>query len=210
MIENFQRIPQTYNGTGLDGSGKSTQTSLLAEALRNQGHDVVTTKAYHDEHKQRYGSIISTLATSGEIGNIMLTMMFKVFERQQLNVTLNAVKNGSVVLTDRWDEGFEAYHRQKGFASQYPKIRSVISGLGFGGYIPKQTFFYDLPYEVAQERMGVRGTPDAFDARGREYHDMMRTGFHQLAAERNWEIVDGRLPIDEIHLLVAQAVLADL
>lgn len=212
MIKTKERphkvLPNTFNSTGLDGSGKSTQTMMLEKVLQDIGYDVVTTKAYHDEHKARYGSLITKLAQNGELGNLALTAVFKLFERQQLIKTLISVKEGKIVLIDRWDESFEAYHRQTGILSKLPRIRQALSGLAFGNYIPRQTYFHDISYESAQSRMRNRGKLDVFDSKGKTYHDMMRNGMLQLSQERGWYIVDAEQTIQEIHAIVAQATLS--
>lgn len=205
---NFTRLENAFNITGLDGSGKSTQIEMLMHYLEFIGLDVAYSKAYDDENKRKYGKTINFLAQKGELGNLALTGMFKIFERNQLKRTLQAISEGKIVVIDRWDESYEIYHRNRGTLSRFPRVRNALSGFAFGGHIPDQTFFLDLPYEEAQKRMEGRGVMDAFDARGAEYHNMMRDGMNQLAIERDWLVVDATQTIEEIHQLIAPAVLS--
>jgi len=99
---------------GLDGSGKSTQLRRLAEALRTEGYEVVTTRqpggtALGD----RIRSILVDSRSEAEFGGIdavaELTLMFADRAQSLAQIILPAVDRGAIVLCDRYTDSSEAY-----------------------------------------------------------------------------------------------------
>lgn len=188
------RLDGVFNHTGLDGAGKGTQIALLQDRLSEQGVAAVVTKAYSDEEKKRWSPLISKLLRGGMLGDMSVTLLFQQFHRRQVRQTVAEREKGNVVLADRWDEGFLAYHRHNGLLAKQPRLRALLLGHGFQGYIPEETIFYDIHPLVAKQRMIFRGELDAFDAKSLNHHAAMRAHYHSLAEERNWKTIDADQP----------------
>lgn len=188
------RLDGVFNHTGLDGAGKGTQIALLQDRLSEQGVAVVVTKAYSDEEKKRWAPLISKLLRGGILGDMSVTLLFQQFHRRQVGQTIAEREKGKIVLADRWDEGFLAYHRHNGILANQHRLRAVLLGHGFRGYIPQETFYYDIHPLVAKQRMVLRGKLDAFDAKSLHHHEAMRAHYHSLAEERNWKTIEADQP----------------
>lgn len=216
MLQENKIIPHSVNQTGIDGSGKTTQIERLIKRLQDKNLPVFYSKAYTQERKKRYGKLIGRLCKMGETGNVLLTLIFKQFERQQCLDAMRASNEGQVIVCDRWDESYLAYHRQRGVLSRYPKMRNALLGYAFQGYTPQLTIFHDLPVEAAEQRMNSRGERDAFDGKKSGYHEMMRAGYRDLANERfdAWRRIDAQQSMEaisqEVWSLVENLVISDL
>lgn len=99
---------------GLDGSGKSTQLRLLAEALMVRGYAVVTTRnpggtALGDSIR----ALILDSRTDAAVGGIApeteMALMFADRAQSLHQVIRPALAQGAVVLCDRYTDSSEAY-----------------------------------------------------------------------------------------------------
>ena len=100
---------------GLDGSGGTTQTRLLAEWFRNQGHqDVVTTNEPSTGPVGRF--IRTTLNPKHEasiIGDAVLPYLFAGDRRDHLDrEIIPALQRGAAVITDRYYHGHDYRGRE--------------------------------------------------------------------------------------------------
>ena len=201
------KITGVFNHTGLDGAGKGTQIAAFAAKLNAAGYETHVCKAYCDKEKKKWEPTVNKLLRCKAVGDFLVTVLFQMFHRKQVTEALNERKKGKIVVADRWDEGFLAYHRQNGFLAKTPNVRRALLGHGFQGYIPHKTVFYDLDPTVAKERMMSRGSMDGFDAKPSEHHTKMRHGFKNIAEERDWITVDAHQDIEAIANEVWQLLL---
>jgi len=93
---------------GLDGSGKSTQAELLAEALRGTGLDVVTTR---EPGGTPLGEHVRELLLSGdEISPWAEAALFTAARAELVDgVIAPALESGAVVICDRYLDSSLAY-----------------------------------------------------------------------------------------------------
>ncbi len=99
---------------GLDGSGKSTQLRLLAEALTKRGYPIITTRnpggtALGDSIR----ALILDSRTDAAVGGIApeteMALMFADRAQSLHQVIRPALAQGVVVLCDRYTDSSEAY-----------------------------------------------------------------------------------------------------
>lgn len=93
---------------GLDGSGKSTQLALLAEALKKEGYQVVATREPTDGP---FGRRIRQLLTNrGECSSEEELELFMADRRQHVDsLILPALLERKIVMTDRYYLSTAAY-----------------------------------------------------------------------------------------------------
>jgi dTMP kinase len=98
---------------GIDGTGKSTQLSLLADYLRGQCFTVVATKEPTDGP---YGQQIRALYHNrGQVSPAQELELFILDRRQHVaQCILPALKQGAIVLTDRYYFSTVAYQGAAG------------------------------------------------------------------------------------------------
>ncbi len=98
---------------GIDGTGKSTQVHLLAEALERRGYDVVTTR---EPTSGKYGQKIRTLFSSrNTVSPEEELRLFLEDRREHVDQVINpALARGKIVITDRYYFSTAAYQGAAG------------------------------------------------------------------------------------------------
>ncbi len=99
---------------GLDGSGKTTQLRLLGDALRADGHRVITLRQPGGTPLgDRIRSILLNSGSDADLGAIApeaeLALMFADRAQSLREVIVPGLADGSVVLCDRYTDSSEAY-----------------------------------------------------------------------------------------------------
>jgi dTMP kinase len=101
---------------GLDGSGKSTQITRLAETLTGRGLDVLATREPGGSPiGERIRSILLDSRTAGLSPITELALMFADRAQHVEEVIEPALKAGKIVVCDRYTDSTEAY---QGFGRQ--------------------------------------------------------------------------------------------
>lgn len=98
---------------GIDGTGKSTQLKLLAEALKRHGYQVIATREPTDG---RFGRKIRSLYSSRDTLSADEELELFISDRKEhLKTVLRpALDNGRIVLCDRYFLSTAAYQGAKG------------------------------------------------------------------------------------------------
>ena len=117
---------------GLDGCGKTTQLERLAESLRKQGIEVVTTREPGGTAiGEKVRALLLDSRTSGLAPLAELSLMFASRAQQIAEVIEPALKAGAWVLCDRFTDSSEAYQgagRRLGSARVLATHRAICDG----------------------------------------------------------------------------------
>ncbi len=193
---------------GIDGSGKSTQTRLLAEALRTAGHEVVLTR---EPGGSPGAEQIRRLVLEGKSDRWSAEteiLLFTAARRDHLEKTIRpALARGAVVITDRFADSTRMYQgiSRGDLAQVVDDLHALMIGVE-----PDLTFLIDLPAEVGLARAQSRaGSEMRFEDMGLALQSQMRSGFLALAAKLpRFAVIDGTKSQDHIAaqiLAIAQA-----
>ena len=180
---------------GIDGSGKSTQGRLLAEALRSRGLAVTLTR-------EPGGS-----PGAEEIRRLVLTgdpdrwspeteiLLFTAARRDHLERTIQpALARGEVVITDRFADSTRMY---QGIArGDGASLRAMVDDLHARviGVEPDLTFLIDIDPALGLTRAEARpGNELRFEAMGQGLQARMRAGFLDIARTHpaRFRVIDG-------------------
>ncbi len=179
---------------GIDGSGKSTQARMLADAMRARGVDVVLTR-------EPGGS-----PGAEEIRRLVLTgdperwspeteiLLFTAARRDHLERTIRpALARGAVVITDRFADSTRMY---QGIArGDGGSLRAMVDDLHARviGVEPDLTFLIDIDPALGLTRAETRpGNELRFETMGQALQARMRAGFLDLArTQPRFRVVDG-------------------
>ena len=185
---------------GIDGSGKTTQAELLAEALRAEGRNVVATR---EPGGTELGEQIRglLLGQGAAIAPWAETTLFAAARAQLVEeVIVPALRSGADVVCDRYLDSSLAY---QGLARGLGVERVLELNLhATRGLLPDRTFLVVLEPEEASRRES--GSPDRIEREGVDFQAAVHQAFNELAGMFPNRItkLDGARPAAELAKIV--------
>ena len=180
---------------GIDGTGKSTQVKLLAEAFRAKGREVIVSKEPTDGP---HGTRLRESAVSGRLSAQEELDLFHLDRRDHVeNLIKPGLARGAVVILDRYYFSTMAYQGIRGFDPA--EIRRINEKFAPP---PDVVFLLEVDLDTALSRIGVRaGQANAFEQRDalQKCHDV----FASLQDEFVRRIDAGKTP-PEVHEEILQ------
>ena len=198
---------------GLDGSGGTTQTALLAEWFKARGQaEVLITGEPSSAPVGRFiRDALNPQHEASVIGDSVLPFLFAADRRDHLDrEIIPALQRGAAVITDRY------YHSSLAYQSLSVGL-PMVAGLNERFRAPDITLFLDLDPDTSLARIEARGEPlERFEAldRLRQIHEAYYAVLiHCRARGENIARIPADGSIAEVHALVVaavSAVIADL
>jgi dTMP kinase len=141
---------------GIDGSGKSTQLSLLRDWLRAKNLDVIFTEWNSSD-------LISQTTKKAKKKNLLSPRTFSLlhavdFADRLEQIIIPALKAGFIVLADRY--AYTAFARDVARGVDKSWVRNLY---GFA-IKPDLTLYYDISAEVSLERICSNRAPSFYEA----------------------------------------------
>jgi dTMP kinase len=183
---------------GPDGSGKSTQIRLLADYLKERGHDVVMTR---EPGGTRIGERIRDLILdrgSAEMDPLTEALLYAASRAQHAaEVIRPALEVGRTTLCDRFVDSSIAY---QGYGRGLGDVVRQVNEAALGGLAPDLTILMDIPPEACFERIGRTGG-DRIESEAIAYHRLVYDAYLTLAEQNPVRIhrVGAARPPDIIH-----------
>ena len=203
---------------GTEGSGKSTQVSLLAEHLRFEGYTVRTIREpggtpIGEEIRHTLKHSADNAAMTAETELLLMNASRAQLVRE---VIRPALADGEIVICDRFYDSTIAY---QGYGRQLElnMVKSIID-VAVGETRPDITLLFVVPHEVTAERLLKRQSTlpfmrDRIEEADRSFFERVAKGYQDIAmAEPQrirqidasgtvaeiqaaiWNFVQGRLP----------------
>lgn len=168
---------------GSEGSGKSTQISLLAAHLQKAGREVITTR---EPGGTEIGEQIRNIIVHNSKGDEMCAetelLLFAAARAQVVReIIVPALLAGKFVLSDRFLDSSTVY---QGIARNLaPEPVNHINRFAVGNVMPDITVVIDVPTEVSLQRVKRRVTdvPDRMERENVEFYNKVREGYLLLA-----------------------------
>lgn len=212
---------------GLDGSGKSTQTSLLIEYLKNKGicHKKIKLPDYDSP-----SSTLVNMYLAGDFGknaddvNAYAAGAFYAVDRYasyKLNWKQD-YENGTVIVADRYATSNSIYQMEKIEETNWDEYLNWSADFEYNKIgIPKPdlVIFLDMPIEISQKLMtsrydGDESKKDVHEANV-DFLKKCRKSALYAAEKQGWKVVscsDGNEPlsIEQIHHEIVKLVEEEL
>ena len=165
---------------GIDGSGKSTQSQLLFDALKNAGESVIQTR---EPGGSTGAEIIRSLLVSGETDRWSAEteiLLFTAARRDHLEKTIQpALDKKQIVICDRYVDSTRVYQgvARADLRKTVDELHSIIIKKE-----PDITFIIDTDPEKSLTRGLARNSgEDRFEEFGLEFQKNLRNGFSELS-----------------------------
>ncbi|HEY8516891.1 MAG TPA: dTMP kinase [Candidatus Binatia bacterium] len=196
---------------GVEGAGKSTQATRLADALRRDGHEVVVTR---EPGGTELGRALRRMLleddSPGPTPETELLLYLADRAEHVRRLIQPALERGALVIADRFSDSTIAY-QSYGRGIPLETVRR-LDAFARGGVSPALTFFLDLPPEEGLARARSVGPADRLERETLEFHRRVREGFLAIAAAEPERVVllDARLDIAELAQRMAELARARL
>jgi dTMP kinase len=168
---------------GGEGAGKSTQSRLLADALRGRGIDVVTTREPGGTPgAERIRQLLLGLEGDGWLPRAEALLFAAARSDHVERLIRPALAEGKWVICDRFLDSSRAYQGGEGGLGDEDIL--ALHRIGSGGLLPDLTLLIEVPADVAAERLAKRDLdgPDRIGGRDGTYHAKVAAAFARFAA----------------------------
>lgn len=192
---------------GGDGSGKTTQIEKLSWWLKNKGHTVcVTREPGGTELGLQLREII--LHSTDFIAPRAEALLYAADRAHHIRTLVRpALDRGEIVVQDRYLDSSVAY--QGAGRVLDPAEVEHLSLWGVEGLLPDLTVLLDVPAQVAKDRQAqTERSFDRLEAEDLDFHERVRQAYldRAKAYPERFLVVDGTLPIEDIHGVITQKV----
>lgn len=170
---------------GIDGSGKSTQMTLLDEWLKDCGYDVIQV---FEPTKSSIGNLIRKMLKSPNATNKnfqrTLALLFAADRMMLMEKIRDALSVEKIVISDRCFYSSFVYQNEENWISQINKFAIK----------PDIVILLDLDPEIAQKRCKGK---DQFE--NMAFQEKIRGGYLKLADNMGFFVVNANNGINKIH-----------
>lgn len=196
---------------GPDGSGKTTQMKMLAEALRARGFTVYTTREPGGTGiSDKIREILLDHANKAMVPHTEILLFLASRSQHTEEVIRPRLARGEVVICDRYRDSTIAYqgygrgvdidmlHRLNDFATKH--------------LLPDLTVLMDVSAETGLARRANEGDWNRLDADAVEFHRRVRAGYLELVAAEpgRWAVVDANQDKDSVQKNLLDIVVSRL
>jgi dTMP kinase len=186
---------------GVDGAGKSTHLSFVADWLRQQGREAIVTR---EPGGTPLGETLRELLLHREMGaDTELLLMFAARQAHLAELILPALARGAWVVSDRFTDASYAYQcGGRGIAVE--RIAALESWVQ-RGFAPDLTLLFDVPPDVAEARRSAARAADRFEREADSFFNRVRNAYLDRARAEPMRIrvLDARQSIAELQAEIA-------
>jgi len=183
---------------GIDGAGKSTHLSFIADLLTRRGVSVRVTR---EPGGTRLGEKLRELLLDPKQTvhpDTETLLLFAARQEHLHSVIRPALAAGQCVVCDRFTDATFAYQGW-GRGIDLTKLETLESWVQ-GQLQPDLTLYFDVPTEVARERIEATRTRDRFEQEQQAFFERVRSGYLDRAARHphRIRILDSQRPLTDI------------
>lgn len=181
---------------GTDGSGKSTQLTLLQQYLEAKGQKVLTLREpggsdYYEALRDFY---LHSPHQHPAISDALISAAGRAANIEQ---TKAALKKGIWVLTDRAYPSSYVYQAVQGVPLEDIK---AINSYALGGFDYDIKIVLDVSVELASQRVIASGAKkDYWESQGVDFFTKVRESYLKLAETEGYAVIDASNDIQQMH-----------
>jgi dTMP kinase len=198
--------PKFITFEGVDGAGKSTHLGWFADQLRQRGHDVLVTREPGGTPLgERLRDILLNQPMQAETEAML---MFAARLEHIREIIQPALQRGTWVLSDRFSDASFAY---QGGGRGVPVARlEMLEQWTQGDFQPDLTILFDLPIEIARERLSANLTLDRFEQEQGAFFEKVRQAYLARCRKMPWRfaLIDATMTPDEVRESLGNIVLS--
>jgi dTMP kinase len=183
---------------GIDGAGKSTHISFVADLLRSGGRTVVTTR---EPGGTALGERLRELLLHEKMHlETEALLMFAARREHLAQVIEPALARGDWVISDRFTDATFAY-QGGGRKLDLSKLETLEQWV-HPHRQPDLTLLFDVPLEVARARLDASRSLDKFEQEKADFFGATRAEYLRRAAQfpARFRVIDSTLPISQVHV----------
>ena len=192
---------------GPDGSGKTTQISLLAKVLTSEGREVVQTREPGGTPlADRIRALVLDPAHDKMTARAEALLYMAARTQHTAELIRPAMERGAVVISDRYADSTLVY---QGVARGLPMDSLIwLNRFATEELTPDLTLLLDGDTDCLAQRVTSRGNKDRLDNEDAEFHRKVREGFLLLAAQNpeRFRVIDADRTVESIQLDIQRCV----
>jgi dTMP kinase len=181
---------------GMDGAGKSTHLAWFADQLRQRGLDVVVTREPGGTPlgEQLREMLLNQPMSMGTEALLMFAARMEHIEQ----LIKPALQAGKWVISDRFSDASFAY-QGAGRGMDWGKLVQLEQWV-HADLQPDLTLFFDVPVEVARERLANNVSLDRFEQEQGDFFERVRGGYHQRVKQnpQRYAVIDAAQSMAEV------------
>lgn len=184
---------------GIDGSGKSTQLQLCADALQAAGFEVVVTR---NPGGTELGTEIRQMLLHhpGFVSSTCELLLYMADRAQHMDeVVLPALAAGKIVLCDRHIDSTVAY---QGYGRELSlDLIESLNETATHGKKPHLTLLFDGPPQELAKRVSNRGQEDRLEREALSFREKVRDGYLKVADAHpdRIRVLDATASVEQLH-----------
>ena len=189
---------------GVDGAGKSTHLAWFTDALRQRGTDLVLTR---EPGGTPLGEKLREILLHEPMHAETEAMLMFAARREHLEQVIRpAMEQGTWVVSDRFSDASFAYQgggRGVLIAKLEQLERWVQDDLQ-----PDLTLLFDIPIEVARQRLASNASLDRFELEQGEFFERVRQAYLARAAKKpqRFIVIEAEKSISEVKQKLSEVI----
>ena len=182
---------------GPEASGKSSQILLLEKYLKKNKISFITTR---EPGGTKVAEILRNLILKVK-SNINIEeeilMLMAARSHHINNVIKPALKNGSLVISDRFADSTFVY---QGYVNKFgiQKAKNLHKNI-LNNFLPNKTFLFKLSTSIILSRLKDRKSKNKYDKLEKKFHDKVNKGYKIISNHKRFIIIDASKSIESIH-----------
>jgi dTMP kinase len=158
---------------GVDGAGKSTHLAWFADTLRQRGLDVLVTR---EPGGTPLGEKLREILLNQPMQAPTEALLMFAARMEHIELVIKpALQRGTWVVSDRFSDASFAY--QGGGRGMPASKLEQLEQWVHGGFQPDLTLLFDIPIEVARQRLSNNATLDRFEQEQGGFFEKVRLAY---------------------------------